>query len=162
MNIIDDKGNVFLLNTKETSYLFRVDRYGHLEHIHYGSKVRTEDAEALSLKHKILFGSTVMYHEKDDIMTLDSVPQEYGSYGQGDFKEASIEIEGNGSYTCDFRYVSHEIREGKYALRGLPALSDALHRQHLRGVVGEVYVSVPFLRYGVDGLDVRHVELRVP
>ena len=121
MNIIDFKDNVFLLSTKETSYLFRVDKYGHLEHIHYGPKVRMEDWDALSLKHKILFGSTVMYHEKDDIMTLDSVAQEYGSYGQGDFKEASIEIEGNGSYTCDFRYVSHEIVDGNVAIKDLPS-----------------------------------------
>ena len=121
MNIIDFKDNVFLLSTKETSYLFRVDKYGHLEHIHYGPKVRMEDWDALSLKHKILFGSTVMYHEKDDIMTLDSVAQEYGSYGQGDFKEASIEIEGNGSYTCDFRYVSHEIVDGNVPIKDLPS-----------------------------------------
>ena len=121
MNIIDYKDNVFLLNTEETSYMFRIDRHRHLEHIHYGTRVRMEDAEALSMKHKILFGSTVMYDEKDDITTMDSVPQEYGSYGQGDFKEASIEIEGNGSYTCDFRYQSHEIKEGDVPIEGLPS-----------------------------------------
>ena len=49
---IEFKNNIFLLSTADTSYMFRVDRYKHLEHLHYGDRVRIEDGDALGLKEK--------------------------------------------------------------------------------------------------------------
>ena len=60
MSITYDKG-VFVLGTDCTSYIFRVTKFGHLEHIHYGERVAASDAEALSVKHDIQIGSSVMY-----------------------------------------------------------------------------------------------------
>lgn len=121
MNCIEYLNQTFLLSTRNTSYLFRVDRYQHLEHIHYGRKVDLKDAEALSLKRQICYGSTILQDEKDEICTLDSLPFEYGSYGRGDFKEASIEVESNGSYTCDFLYDSYEILDKDVPIKDLPS-----------------------------------------
>ena len=36
-------GNIFLLQTAHTSYLFRRTASGHLEHIHYGKSIISED-----------------------------------------------------------------------------------------------------------------------
>lgn len=118
---IEFKNNIFLLSTADTSYMFRVDRYKHLEHLHYGDRVRIEDGDALGLKRKIMNGDTVLYNEKDDVYSLDNMPLEYGSYGVGDFKEPSIEIENNGSFTCDFLYDSHEIKNEDIKIKDLPS-----------------------------------------
>ena len=110
MQTIEIKDNVFLLNTANTSYMFYADKFRHLQHVHYGDRCFISDFEALCLKRCIQYGDTIIYDEKtDDEYTLDSLPLEYGSYGNGDFKEASIEIEDDLSFTCDFLYVSHEI-----------------------------------------------------
>lgn len=43
----------------------------------------------------------------------------------GDFRVPSVEATcGKGSRTVDLRYVGHTVREGKYALEGLPAFYD--------------------------------------
>ena len=43
-------------------------------------------------------------------------------WGNGDFRSPALVIEtADGTRGADFRYRSHEIREGKYALPGLPA-----------------------------------------
>ncbi len=118
IQIIND---VFLLNTDHTSYMFRVDRYRHLEHVHFGSRVSIKDCEALSYKKKICHGDTIMYDKKNDIYTMDSLPQEYGTYGTGDFNEASIEIEDGTSYTMDLLFDSYEIEKGSVPINGLPS-----------------------------------------
>ncbi len=61
MSAIEIRDRTFLLNTKKTSYLFMVNEYGHVEHIHYGKKVRIEDAEALRYKRTIPYGSLLVY-----------------------------------------------------------------------------------------------------
>lgn len=61
MSAIEIRDRTFLLNTKNTSYLFMANEYGHIERIHYGKKVRIEDAEALRYKRTIPYGSLLVY-----------------------------------------------------------------------------------------------------
>ena len=74
MDTIQIREKVFLINTDHTSYMFRVDQYGHLEHIHYGTKVPLSDWKALSYKKLILHGDTILYGhdhiQEDDIRML--------------------------------------------------------------------------------------------
>ncbi|MBR2787872.1 MAG: alpha-galactosidase [Erysipelotrichaceae bacterium] len=122
MDIVTIKDNGFILNTRDLSYAFVVDKYKHLEHVHFGSKISANDLDALRLKRNILYGNTLMYDDKhDDIYSLDTLPMEYGTYGRGDFREAAIEIESDGSYSIDFRYDSYELTEGDIAINGLPS-----------------------------------------
>ena len=121
MEPIQFKDTVFLLNTADSSYLLRVDQYKHLEHIHFAGRVLLEDYEALSYKKKIAHGTTIMYDEKNDVYTSDSLCQEFPTYGTGDFNEAAIEIEGSSSFTCDFLYDSYEIVKGDVLIKGLPS-----------------------------------------
>ena len=101
--------------------MFRVDRYGHLEHIHYGNRVRMEDRDALSYKKCISHGTTVSYDKEDNVFTMDSLPQEYATYGTGDLNEASIEIDTGSSCNLDLLYGSYEIKEGDMKIDGLPS-----------------------------------------
>ena len=50
---IEFNDGVFNLSTENTSYLFRISEFGHLEHIHYGERVESEDAPLLCLKNNI-------------------------------------------------------------------------------------------------------------
>ena len=114
MKTIEIRDRVFLLNTRHTSYLFMVNEHRHLEHLHYGNKIRIEDAEALRLKHYSTFGTTIMYDESDQSYTLDQIPQEFSAYGKGDFKEPCVEVLSDDSYTLDLTYDSYEIIDGDY------------------------------------------------
>ena len=120
MNIIEIRDHVFLLNTLHTSYLFKVNEHNHLEHIHYGCKALLEDQDALSVKHWTGYGTTIMYDEKDQTYSLDHIPLEYGTYGKGDLREASVEVECKDSYTLDLTYDSYEIIDGDTVIEGLP------------------------------------------
>ena len=149
MNTVKFINNVFLLDTADTSYMFRIDKYKHLEHVYYGRKMQIEDSEALSLKRNILYGDTIMYNKKDDVYALDTIPQEFGSYGQGDFKEASIEIENGESYTCDFTYESHEIIKGNVEIKDLPSSYGAANTLivHLKDKVNSLKLDLYYTIY---------------
>ena len=58
---IEFNDGVFNLSTENTSYLFRISEFGHLEHIHYGERVESEDAPLLCVKNNIQRGSSIMY-----------------------------------------------------------------------------------------------------
>ena len=124
MSITYDKG-VFALDTDRTSYIFRVTKFRHLEHIHYGERVRASDAEALSVKHDIQLGSSVMYDASDDCYCLDNLCLEWSGVGRGDYRQTPIEAKmPDGSFSSDFLYDSHEIVSGCIPMQSLPAAYD--------------------------------------
>ena len=54
---------------------------------------------------------------------MDTLPQEFPCYGNGDFRSTAFAVENaDGSMSCDLRYKSHVILDGKYNLEGLPAV----------------------------------------
>ena len=121
METVQYKNKTFLLNTKDTSYLFRIDKYHHLEHLHYGRRCLLSDAEAFTYKKYVSHGDSIVYDKDDDVFSMDSLPQEYGTYGNGDFNEASIELQNDGSFTLDLLYDSYEILNEDLKIKGLPS-----------------------------------------
>lgn len=121
-NITCDNGT-FHIRTARTSYIFRVTRYRHLEHIHYGAAVRMGDVDALSLKRTAPYGSSVMYAKTDETYCLDTLPQEWSGAGRGDYRCPPIEAEmPDGGCTTDFRYAGFELQDGVVPMAcGLPA-----------------------------------------
>lgn len=151
MSITYDKG-VFALDTDRTSYIFRVTKFRHLEHIHYGERVKASDAEALSVKHDIQLGSSVMYDESDDCYCLDNLCLEWSGVGRGDYRQTPIEAKmPDGSFSSDFLYDSHEIVRGCLPMHSLPAAYDDENaaqtliirmRERDRAVTLELYYTV--------------------
>ena len=121
MDTVRFENNTFLLNTKDTSYLFRIDKHHHPEHLHYGRRCLLSDAEAFTYKKYVSHGDSIVYDRNDDVFSMDSFPQEYGTYGNGDFNEASIEIENKGSYTLDLLYEGYEILNKDVSIETLPS-----------------------------------------
>ena len=61
--------------------------------------------------------------EQDRTYSLDFLPQEFPVSGTGDMRSPALILEyGNGIRECDFRFDSYRILDGKYGLKGLPAV----------------------------------------
>ena len=160
MNTIEIKDNVFLLSTRNTSYFFYVNQYKHLEHLHYGCQVRMQDGEELALKRCLAYGSTILYKE-DSSYSLDQVAQEYGTYGRGDFKEASIELEADGSYTTEFLFDSYEIKDGEVRIPGLPSAygADKTLIVHLKDEARKLQLDLYYTIYPEEDVITRRAVL---
>lgn len=123
--IIEENG-VFKLDTKSTSYLFRVTEFSHLEAVHYGELIAAADAEALAVKRTAVYGSSVMYSEKSDTYCLDSIPLEWSGIGKGDYREPPCEIVmPDGTFNCDFVYTGYDITSGGVDIPSLPTAEGA-------------------------------------
>ena len=121
--MIVEKKLHFILNTANTTYIFRVDETNHLEHLYYGRSIKNSDNFiAMYDKHSIGKGNMVSYSEEHPNYTLDNIALEYSSPGKGDYREPSIVVRGNDGNTCgDFLYVEHRIINGKpRSFSGLP------------------------------------------
>ena len=112
----------FQLNTKTTSYWFRISKYEHLEHIYYGSRLPDGQAmDPLVVKRVMPVGDTVAYSQDDKTYSLDTLCLEWSGIGKGDFRDAPAEIKmPDGSFTADFRYQSHSVQDGCIPMRKLP------------------------------------------
>lgn len=112
----------FHLYNRQISYIMRVMENGQLGGLYFGK--RLADRQALQGLLPAPDGGrphAVMVREGSSL-SLNHVPQEYPSYGTGDFHDPAFVIEQeNGSAVSVFTYVSHEIHAGKKELDGLPA-----------------------------------------
>ena len=107
--MIFHENGVFHLQTEHYSYLFRVNDYGILEHLHFGAPVRTQDAPGFACVPGLGWGSSVLLSSADTGSCLDALPLEWSGAGRGDYREMPIELNGEAT---DFRYVGFEIVEG--------------------------------------------------
>jgi len=61
--------NAFHLQTDASSYILRITKHGHLEHIYYGTKLEqlfANDIEALAPKRTTAAGGTTVAYDRDD------------------------------------------------------------------------------------------------
>ena len=117
-----EKDRTFTLQTKNTTYQMQVDRYGFLLHLYYGKKA--EGCMDYLLTHYDRGFSGNPYDAGEDrTYSMDTLPQEFPCYGNGDFRSTAFVVENaDGSMSCDLRYKSHTILNGKYNLEGLPTV----------------------------------------
>ena len=117
-----EKDRTFTLQTKNTTYQMQVDRYGFLLHLYYGKKTDGCMDYLLTYYDRGFSGNPYDAGE-DRTYSMDTLPQEFPCYGNGDFRSTAFAVENaDGSMSCDLRYKSHKIRDGKYNLEGLPAV----------------------------------------
>ena len=122
---ISFNAGVFSLCTDTVSYIFRITKFKHLEHIHFGERLPEGDVEPLAVKHDIQLGSSIMYDPSDDDYCLDSLCLEWSGVGRGDYRQTPIEAKmPDGSFASDFLYESHEIINGCAPMQSLPNAYD--------------------------------------
>lgn len=123
--MINVSDNIFILNTKDTTYVFGILPTGQPEHLYYGRKITVADASGLREKHVFQPGNSVVYDSEHDNYTLEDVCLEMSSYGKGDIREPFVKlVYEDGSFSSDFIYDSYEITDGKPALESLPSSYD--------------------------------------
>ena len=106
--IVHENG-IFHIRTECYSYLFRINSYGIPEHLHFGVPVQTADAQALSCRPGLGWGSSVLLNGEDTASSLDFLALEWSGGGRGDYRESPLELAGQ---STDFRFESFEILEG--------------------------------------------------
>ena len=117
-----EKDRTFTLQTKNTTSQMQVDRYGFLLHLYYGKKTDGCMDYLLTYYDRGFSGNPYDAGE-DRTYSMDTLPQEFPCYGNGDFRSTAFAVENaDGSMSCDLRYKSHKIFDGKYNLEGLPAV----------------------------------------
>ena len=114
--------NLITITTKNTSYQMKIDELGYLLHTWYGERI--EDNEDMSYRisniDRGFCGNP--YETMDRSYSLDVLPQEYSTFGNGDYRADCIQvINPDGTNVVDLKYDSHKISKGKYELKRLPA-----------------------------------------
>ena len=119
---VQENGKLFTIHTNNTSYQMKADQYGVLLHLYYGR--RTEgSAEYLLTYGDRGYCANIYDAGVDRTYSLDFLPQEFPVSGTGDMRSPALIMEyGNGIRALDLRFKSYRVLEGKYGLKGLPAV----------------------------------------
>ena len=116
------KDKIFNLETKNTLYQMKVDRFGVLNHLWYGEK--TDCCMDYLLDYPDAgFSGNIYEAENERTYSLNTLPQEYSTSGVGDFRISAISVtHEDGSNALDLRVRKYQIKKGKYEIPGLPAV----------------------------------------
>ena len=88
----------FILETRDSSYLMKISRYGNLLHLYYGDRIPDENLDYLIRIQDRGFSPNPNEAGNDRTFSLDYLAQEFSTDGKGDYRIPSIEvINGDGS-----------------------------------------------------------------
>lgn len=119
--MIQRQNDIFRLETRKTSYLFRITEHGHLEHIYYGARLPGCDIDPLLKKRVIQLGTSVLYDQADPTYCLDTLPLEWSGIGKGDYRHTPAEMKmPDGTFVADFVYRTASIKDGPVPSETLP------------------------------------------
>ena len=119
---VTEQGRNFYLETLHSMYQIKADEYGVIKHIWYGSHTEC-DMEYLLDYPDVGFSGNIYEAESKREYSLDTMPLEYSCKGIGDYRIPAAAItHSNGSDALDLRFDGYEIKKGKYAISGLPAV----------------------------------------
>ena len=119
-----ERERLFAITSGGMTYTFMVHGvYDRLVHLYYGKAIPAAETVRLFADHTCPRSQSPLPAEgKPGDGSLNILPQEFSSFGVGDYRRASARIrnaDGNG--VTDAKYVSHRIFKGKPELPGLPA-----------------------------------------
>ena len=121
--LLNEKKNLFTLYTKDSMYQMKADDLGILLHTYYGKRTEPVDYSYLIFCKDRGFAANPYEAEKDKTYSTEILPQEYSCFGSGDYRTSALRIRtSRGVRVLDLRYESCEVRKGKYAIPGMPAV----------------------------------------
>ncbi|MBO4331411.1 MAG: alpha-galactosidase, partial [Oscillospiraceae bacterium] len=129
-------GDIYALQTRRSSYVFRVTETGRLEKLHYGAclgwdentpeELIAMDCAAMTEKREFELGNVIAVDAAHKPYSLEDMRLEMSSYGKGDIRDPFISvINPDGSFSCDLLFEKAEKRSPSPP-EGMPgAYSDA-------------------------------------
>lgn len=148
---IDDKEKIFTLQTANSSYQMKVSEYGLLLHTYYGKTIPIEDMSYTFTGDCLSFSPyDAMPQDRWDPHSVDILPQEISTFGNGDFRESALNVrQADGSLGLELRYHSYSFESGKYSLEGLPAFYGDKAQTLIITLKDKIYDIYVHLYYGV-------------
>lgn len=144
--MIEICNNIFALHGDDTTLLMRVNEYGLLEHLHFGERVETGDAEAFICRQGLGWGESVLLVEGDTASCPDAMPLAWSGPGRGDYRESPAAFAGR---PADFRYAGHEIVPGVVPMTsGLPQAHGDTQTLHITLVQPGAEMHLYFSLFG--------------
>lgn len=116
---INFKDGTFYLETKNSSYIFKVSKDNVLEHIYYGKKLKEDDLS--SILNRQIYSFAPM-SDLDRTFAKSTIMQEVSVFNSGDFRECSVVIDAH--IDTSFSYLAHRIYSGRTSIPGLPSSRD--------------------------------------
>ena len=121
--VVDNEKLLFTLHTKNSSYQMKIGSYGVLLHTYYGSRIEGQDMSYLIQQQDRGFSGVPDDAGSDRSFSMDTLPQEYSTFGVGDYRESCLDVvQADGSIAADLRYLSYRIEKGTASMAGLPAV----------------------------------------
>ncbi len=112
----------FKLDTSASSYVFGMNEDGILVHYYYGKPLFEDNVAYLAERFGQAGISAKPHYAPGGKFTLDSAPQEYPTFGTGDYRPEALRIcDADGHNATLIHYVSHKIYAGKPAIPGQPS-----------------------------------------
>ncbi|HHY64490.1 MAG TPA: alpha-galactosidase, partial [Clostridiaceae bacterium] len=148
--MITCKDKVFRLDTSNTTYMFRITGFGHLEHVYYGILLDEEDSADVMAWKTTVPVSGVNYDESDRIYNLDIMCLEWSDNGRGDYRQSPSELMmPDGTFVSDFIYHSHRIVDGSVPMNTLPSSygGDQTLEITLKDTTSEIYLVLYYTVY---------------
>lgn len=122
MPITIQNDKLFTLQTENSTYQMKVEEHGFLLHCYYGTKIEDQDLSYRVQQQDRGFAANPPDANGDRTLSVDTMPQEYSTFGVGDFRESCLDVRNPyGGIACDLRYVGYHFNKGKCPLAGLPA-----------------------------------------
>lgn len=116
----DETCKTFHLKTSDTSYVMKILKDKYLVHLYWGRRLRDNNLDYLLRPIERPFSP--FPNPIDKSYSLDTLPVEYPTYGNSDFRIPAFSVLlDNGTTVVDLSYKTHQIIQGKPRLAGLPA-----------------------------------------
>ena len=119
--VYDEANKYFRLLTKNSEYQIKIDEVGLAIHTYYGKPTYGTEMSYQIIPIDRGFSGNLYELKLNRGRSIDVLPQEFTGCGIGDFRVSSLNvISANGSHSCDLRYKTHVITDGKEPIPGLP------------------------------------------
>ncbi len=116
----NEADQVFHLYNNKMSYMIQIIHGKYPAHLYWGRRVQV--LQPLSILNYKGRAFSPMTEPADPKFSLDTLPQEYPAFGNGDFRTPAYQLRPkDGSTITEFVYDSHVIFKGKPPLKGLPS-----------------------------------------
>ena len=99
--IFDEQNKTFTIHTEHSTYQMQIDPYGVLLHLYYGRKTKG-CMDYLLQKQDRGFSGNLYDAGNDRTYSLDVLPQEFPTWGTGDYRSTALIVRGqDGTTACD-------------------------------------------------------------